>query len=334
MKTKIYDDQLIVVTGASGFIGSCVVKHLNDKGFENLLLVDDFGHGEKWKNLVGKQYVDIISKHDIFEFLDGRESEIEAFIHLGACPSTTETDGDYFLSNNYRFSIKLAEYALQNSQRFIYASSAATYGGSNIDFSDDHEKMTLLEPLNVYGYTKHMFDMWVKNQGALDQLVGLKYFNVFGPNEYHKGRMASMVMHMTKSILEDGTVRLFKSTDPEKYGDGEQIRDFVYVKDVVKVTCDFLENDLSGIFNLGSGKETTWNELAQATFAALEKKEHIEYFDMPIDLREHYLNYTKADMTKLSKSYEEKGLGNLEFHSIPDAVKDYVTNYLIGKQRW
>lgn len=334
MKTKIYDDQLIVVTGAAGFIGSCVVKHLNEKGFHNLLLVDDFKQGEKWKNLVGKKYVDIVSKYDVFDFLEDRESEIEAFIHLGACPSTVETNGDYFLENNYRFSIALAEYALQNEHRFIYASSAATYGISHPEFSDNHDMLDALEPLNIYGYSKHMFDLWVKNQGALDQIVGLKFFNVFGPNEYHKGRMASMVMHMTQNILEKGYVKLFKSTDPSQYKDGEQLRDFIYVKDVVKITCDFLENDLAGIFNLGSGEAISWNQLAKAVFRALDKEENIEYFDMPDDLKEHYLNYTKADMTKLFDAYEEKGLGKPSFFPIDQAVHEYVTNYLIKKARW
>ncbi len=334
MKTKIYDDQLIVITGAAGFIGSCMVKHLNDKGFSNLLLVDDLGQGQKWKNLVGKKYVDLISKYDLFDFLEGRESEIEAFIHLGACPSTVETDADYFMENNYRYSVELAEYALNNEHRFIYASSAATYGMSDPSFSDNHDNLDNLKQLNVYGYTKHMFDLWLKNQGALDQVVGLKYFNVFGPNEYHKERMASVVLHMTRSILDQGLVRLFKSNYPDMYADGEQIRDFIYVKDVGRITCDFLENDLSGIFNLGSGVETTWNAFARATFKALEKSEHIEYFDMPSDLSKHYLNHTKADMTKLINAYAEKGLEKPTFYSIEDAVKEYVLDYLVKDERW
>lgn len=333
MQTKIYDDQLIVITGAAGFIGSCVVRYLNDKGFNNLLLVDDFKKGQKWKNLVGKSYVDLISKHDVFEWLEGRESEVEAFIHLGACSSTVEADGDYLLKNNYRFSVKLAEYALQNEHRFIYASSAATYGMTE-KFSDNHDQLEDLTPLNMYGYSKHMFDLWVKNQGALDQVVGLKYFNVFGPNEYHKARMGSMIMHMTQSILEDGIVRLFKSTKPDQFGDGDQVRDFVYVKDAVKLTCEFLENDLNGIFNIGTGKASTWNDLAKATFKALNKKDHIEYFDMPLDLREHYLNYTQADMTKLFQSFAEKDLNKPTFYSLEDGVRDYVTNYLLKNARW
>lgn len=333
MRTKIYDDQLIVITGACGFIGSCIVKHLNEQGLFNLLLVDDLRSGEKWKNLVGKKYADIISKNELFEWLEGRESEIEAFIHLGACPSTIVTDGDYIQKNNYSFSVRLAEYALHHGHRFIYASSAATYGMRDLDFSDDHERLEELRPLNLYGYAKHMVDLWLKQQGALDEVVGLKYFNVFGPNEYHKKRMASMVMHMTKSIMEEGFVRLFKSSDP-KYADGEQLRDFIYVKDVAAITCGFLDNDLSGIFNVGLGIATTWNDLARAVFKALNKKEHIEYFEMPDDLKGHYLNYTCADMSKYHHALAQKNLEKPKMHSIQEGVADYVTQYLIGNKRW
>jgi ADP-L-glycero-D-manno-heptose 6-epimerase len=333
MRTKIYDDRLIIITGACGFIGSCIVKHLNNKGCSNLLLVDDLRSGEKWKNLVGKKFEDLISKNDLFEWIDGRESEIEAFIHLGACPSTVVTDGDYIQKNNYEFSIRLAEYALQNEHRFIYASSAATYGMRDLDFSDDHDRLEELRPLNLYGYAKHMVDLWMKQQGVLDQVVGLKFFNVFGPNEYHKKRMASMVMHMTKTIAEEGIVRLFKSSD-SKYGDGEQQRDFVYVKDVAEMTCGFLEHDLAGIFNVGLGVATSWNDLARAVFKAMNKKERIEYFEMPEDLKGHYLNYTCADMSKYHRSLEKKNIEKPKFHSIEEGVLDYVTHYLLENKRW
>lgn len=332
MHTKIYDDQLIVITGACGFIGSCVVKHLNNQGFFNLLLVDDFRSGEKWKNLVGKKYANLVSRYDLFDWLEGRESEIEAFIHLGACPSTVAVDGDYIQKNNYEFSIKLAEYALQNEHRFIYASSAATYGMTD-NFSDDHAHLDELRPLNLYGYAKHMVDLWLQQQGVLDQVVGLKYFNVFGPNEYHKNRMGSMVMHMTKQISEEGVVRLFKSTQP-RYQNGEQSRDFIYVKEAVDMTCSFLENDLTGIFNVGMGKSTTWNELARAVFKALQKREHIEYFDMPEDLKDHYLSYTCADMSKYHRLVEENDLPKIRHYSIEEAVADYIQNYLLENKRW
>lgn len=333
LRTKIYDDRLIVITGACGFIGSCVVKHLNEQGQYNLLLVDDLRNGDKWKNLVGKKYADLISKNDLFEWLEGRESEVEAFIHLGACPSTVVTDGDYIQKNNYSYSVRLAEYALQHGHRFIYASSAATYGMRDVDFSDDHHRLEELRPLNLYGYAKHMVDLWLKQQGVLDQVVGLKYFNVFGPNEYHKKRMASMVMHMTRSIVEEGFVRLFKSSN-ERYADGEQKRDFIYVKDAVAITCSFLENDLAGIFNVGLGVATTWNDLARAVFKALNKKEHIEYFEMPEDLKGHYLNYTCADMTKYQKAMEKKNLQRPKMHTVDEAVFDYVNHYLLGNHRW
>lgn len=333
MHTKIYDDKLIVITGACGFVGSCVVRYLNDKGYNNLLLVDDLRSGDKWKNLVGKRFHELISKEHLFEWLQGRESEIEAFIHLGACPSTIVTDGDYIQKNNYQYSIRLAEYALTHEHRFIYASSAATYGMSNHDFLDDHDELDKLCPLNLYGYSKHMVDLWMKDQGLLDQVVGLKYFNVFGPNEYHKKRMGSMVMHMTKSILEEGVVRLFRSSSPD-YEDGEQIRDFIYVKDVAAMTCGFLDNDLAGIYNIGSGNPVTWNELARAVFKALGKKEHISYFEMPEDLKGHYLNYTCANMTKYFKALESKDLEKPIMHSLDEAITDYVQNYLIENKRW
>ena len=329
MKKKLFDDQLIVITGAAGFIGSAVVRYLNDKGFANLLLVDDIRETDKWKNLIGKRCVDFISRYDLFDWLPGREQEIEAFIHLGACSDTTERDGDYMMENNYRYSVKLAEYALEHGHRFIYASSAATYGDGKLGFSDDHAILDTLSPMNLYGYSKHIFDLWVKEHGALDQVVGLKYFNIFGPNEYHKGRMASMVMHMRKQILEKGEVGLFKSSEPDRFGDGEQMRDFYYVKDAAKLTCSFLENDVCGIFNAGSGEPHTWNALANAVFAAMERPARIKYIPMPEDLVPHYQNYTCGDMTKLASAMPIKNDFVFE-----EAVKDYVTNYLDGSRYW
>jgi ADP-L-glycero-D-manno-heptose 6-epimerase len=330
-KTKLYDDKWIVITGAAGFIGSGVVRHLNDKGYHNLLLVDDFGVGEKWRNLSGKNYSQIVSRYDIFDYLHGRESDIAAFIHLGACSDTTKTDADYFMEMNYRFSIELASYAILNNHRFIYASSAATYGKGEFGFVDDHEKIASLKPMNIYGFSKQAFDLWIKNEGLLDKVVGLKYFNVFGPNENHKGRMASMVYHMTQSIIKDGVVKLFKSNDP-KYKDGEQVRDFIYVKDVVKITTDFLENDMMGIYNVGSGRAVSWNELAKCVFEALGKPVNIEYVPMPSDL--HYQNYTLADLSKFQKTLKEKGLPSVAYHSIKDAVADCIENYFIPNERW
>ncbi|MBS0653490.1 MAG: ADP-glyceromanno-heptose 6-epimerase [Verrucomicrobia bacterium] len=331
---KLYDDQLIVITGAAGFIGSCCVKYLNEKGFNNLLLVDDIKKTEKWKNLVNKKCVDFISRNELFQWLQGKEREIEAFIHLGACSDTMETDGNYLMENNFRYSVRLAEYALAHGHRFIYASSAATYGDGTKGFVDNHAEIENLKPLNLYGFSKYYFDLWLKQKGLLDKVVGLKYFNVYGPNENHKGRMASMVYKMLPIAQKEGLIKLFKSSEPDRFGDGEQCRDFIYVKDAVRMTCDFLENDLTGIFNIGSGKTTTWNQLANALFKALDKPARIEYVDMPEALLGQYQNYTCADMSK----YKEKaGLPSAkpscEF-STEEGVADYVRNYLLKGERW
>ncbi|MDX8431320.1 MAG: ADP-glyceromanno-heptose 6-epimerase [Candidatus Algichlamydia australiensis] len=334
MQKKIFYDQLIVITGAAGFIGSGVVRHLNDLGYSNLLLVDDFGESEKWKNLHHKKYSEIVSRYELFDWLKGREREIEAFIHLGACSDTTETDGDYIMENNYRYSIKLAEYALQHEHRFIYASSAATYGDGSQGFVDDHEKLEELEPLNLYGYSKHAFDLWIKQHGALDQAVGLKYFNVFGPNEAHKGRMASMVYHMTKPAKEEGKVKLFKSSDPKNFGDGEQCRDFIYVKDAAAITCSFLDNSIGGIFNVGRGEAVAWNTVAKAIFKAIGKPGNIEYIDMPKDLLGKYQNFTQADLKKYKKAFAKEDLKPHSCQGIEEAVADYVQNYLLTGKKW
>ncbi len=327
---RIFEDQLIVVTGGSGFIGSGVIRHLNEQGHRNLVVVDELGESEKWKNLVGKKFVEIIPKYELFDWLEGRESEIEAFIHLGACSSTVEKDASYLLDNNYRYSVMLAEYALKNNQRFIYASSAATYGDGSQGFSDDTDRLDLLHPLNMYGYSKQLFDLWIKNQGLLDKVVGLKYFNVFGPNEYHKGRMASTIFHFVPLILKEGKVRLFKSDDPAHFGNGDQQRDFIYVKDAVKMTCAFLENDATGIYNVGTGVPHSWNQLARAIFKGLEKPEVIEYIDMPSDLIGKYQNYTCADMTKTRSTLKE----NAVCMPFDESVIEYVRDYLISHKIW
>lgn len=327
MKQKrIFEDQLIVVTGAAGFIGSGVVRYLNDKGYENLLLVDHLNDGAKWKNLLGKKFVDIIPSEELFDWLVDREREIEAFIHLGACSSTTEGDSDYLLKNNYKFSVRLCEYAMTYEHRFIYASSAATYGDCSQGFSDKHEQLDNLRPLNMYGFSKHLFDLWVQREKLLDSVVGLKYFNVFGPNEYHKGRMASMIYHMYNQVQQKGQIGLFKSNDSQ-YKDGDQCRDFIYVKDAVRMTCLLLEDafkDVSGIFNIGRGEPVTWNKMANALFDAMGKKSNIQYIDIPKDLIRQYQNYTRADMNKYTELHKDE----FQFTSVEEAVKDYVQNYL------
>lgn len=327
---KIYDDQLIVITGGAGFIGSGVIRHLNDQNINNIVVVDELGQTNKWKNLVGKRILDAISKQDFFEWLKGREEVIEAFIHLGACTSTVETDASYLLENNYRFSLRLAEYALKNDQRFIYASSAATYGDGSLGFTDDQDQLEIFAPLNMYGFSKHLFDLWLKNQGVLDKVVGLKYFNVFGPNEGHKGRMASAITHILPTARKEGSIKLFKSSSPSEFADGEQKRDFIYVKDVARMTCAFLENDATGIYNIGRGVAGSWNEVARAVFKAIEAPVNIQYIDMPNDLLGKYQNYTCADMRKTNSVLKDKAV----CRPLEDAIVEYIRDYLIPGKLW
>jgi len=319
----------IIVTGGVGFIGSCVIRALNNLGYTNILIIDDLEMTDKWKNLVGKSFLDILPKHQFFDWLQGKQQEIQAFIHLGACSSTVEKNADFLLDNNYRFSVRLAEYALKNDIRFIYASSAATYGDGLSGFSDDHDLLETWHPLNMYGYSKHLFDLWIKNQGVLDRVVGLKYFNVFGPNELHKGRMASAITHFLPLVKRNEPIRLFKSNEPN-FTDGEQKRDFIYVKDAVRMTCAFLFNEAGGIYNIGTGIACSWNQLARAVFKALGKKENIEYIDMPSDLIGKYQNYTCAEMSKTKHVLQKEA----ECMPLEDAVADYVCNYLVPEKTW
>lgn len=326
----------IVVTGAAGMIGSGVVRHLNDLGFDHLLLVDDLGSGDKWKNLVGKQFIDIVSRHKIFDYLKGRENEVEAFIHLGACSDTTETNADYLIENNFRFSIQLATLALKENKRFIYASSAATYGDGSLGFSDDENALKELRPLNMYGYSKHLVDLWMLRENVLDRVVGLKYFNVFGPNEYHKGRMTSFILKMFDAAKVGQPLKLFKSNDPLRYADGDQCRDFIYLKDAVKMTCAFLKPKfmpIGGIFNIGLGKATTWNQMAGHLFESLRIDPNILYVSMPENLNRQYQNYTCADMLKFHTIFSSKG-ETISTTSMKDAVCDYVSSYLLRNDRW
>ena len=322
----------IIVTGASGMIGSGIVRKLNDLGFRNLLLVDDLKSGEKWKNLVGKKFDDLISKRALMKCLEERGSEVEAILHMGACSDTVEPDADYLLDNNFHYTILLAEWALTRGIRFIYASSAATYGDGELGFEDDESKLEDLKPLNMYGYSKQLVDLWMKQQGVLNKVVGLKYFNVFGPNEYHKGRMASMVLKMMEKSSDGSVVHLFKSND-KKYSDGGQMRDFIYVKDAVNMTCAFLEleyRNIGGIFNIGQGVPTTWNLLAESFFKAIEKKVNIAYIEIPSDLIRQYQNYTCATMDKFHKIFHDA----YKTTGIESAVGEYVQKYLMRQARW
>lgn len=312
----------VIVTGAAGFIGSCIVRALNDKGNDDIVIVDNISSTGKWKNLVNKKYREYVHKSEFLEQLDEYKN-VDAVIHMGACSSTTETDFDYLWKNNFEYTRTLWNFCVENDIPFIYASSAATYGDGSHGFSDIAD-IKQLRPLNGYGYSKHLFDLWAEKQEKYPpQHVGLKFFNVYGPNEYYKGSMASMVFHGYNQIKKTKKVRLFKSCNP-KYVDGGQLRDFVYVKDVCDVVRWFLEHrDVSGLFNLGTGDSGTFHELVTVIFEAMGVEEDIEYIDMPEELKEKYQYYTCADMRKL------KDVGyNKEFTPLQHGVSDYVVNHL------
>lgn len=317
---------MILVTGAAGFIGSAIVAELNARGIDDILIVDILGKDQRWKNLRNLRYADYMEADDFSEMVSDVDLEIdlEAIIHMGACSDTTEVDCSYLVKNNYEFSKLLAGWALELNAKFIYASSAATYGDGEKGFDDDENILETLQPLNMYGYSKHMFDLWCKQQDLLDRFVGIKYFNVFGPNEYHKAGMRSFVLKAFEQINETGGVKLFKSHQPD-YTNGGQLRDFIYVKDAVDMTLFFLEHDdIGGIFNVGTGNARNWNDLARATFAAIGMEPNIEYIDMPDSLRDKYQYYTQATMDKLRAAGYDKDTTTLE-----DAVADYIQNYLI-----
>jgi ADP-L-glycero-D-manno-heptose 6-epimerase len=316
---------MIIVTGGAGFIGSAIVAGLNGRGIDDIVIVDMLGSDQKWKNLRRLRFADYVEADDFLEMLTAGKIDwpIEVIFHMGACSDTTEQDASYMIGNNYDFSKILANRAVQNQIRFIYASSAATYGDGSQGFSDDEAELDKLQPLNIYGYSKQMFDLWARRAGLLKQIVGLKYFNVFGPNEYHKGDMRSFVVKAFEQINAKGKVGLFKSYRPD-YADGEQKRDFLYIKDAVDMTLFFLDNrKIAGIFNIGTGTARTWNDLAKATFAAMNKEPNIDYIPMPEKLRDKYQYFTQADITRLRTAGYKKEITSLE-----DAIKDYVQNYL------
>jgi len=317
---------MIIITGGAGFIGSAIAAALNQRGIEDILIVDELGQDEKWKNLRTLRFLDYLEVDDFNETVaDGEtEWEVEAVFHMGACSDTTETDATYLVKNNYEFSKLLCGWALEIGTRFIYASSAATYGDGAQGFGDEEDKLGRLRPLNMYGYSKQMFDLWLRRQGLLDQVVGLKYFNVFGPNEYHKGPMRSFVHKAFEQIRETGRVRLFQSHRPD-YKDGRQLRDFIYVKDAVEMTLFFAEHpEANGLFNIGTGQARSWNDMAAAVFEAMGKPAEIEYIPMPETLRDKYQYYTQADISKLRATGYRQPVTPLE-----EAISDYVKNYLL-----
>jgi len=316
--------QMIIVTGGAGFIGSALIAALNKRGITDILVVDEHGK-DKCKNLANLSFADYTEKNDFLKTVLEKKisTNIEPVFHMGACSDTTETDAEYLEKNNYQFSTLLAKWATDANIRFIYASSAATYGDGSAGFSDDEEKIENLKPLNPYGQSKHLFDLWARRSGLLEKIVGLKYFNVFGPNEYHKGDMRSFVVRAFEQINATGKVRLFKSYKPE-FKDGQQMRDFLYVKDAVDMTLFFYDNpEINGLFNIGAGKARTWNDLVKAVFAAMGKTPKIEYIDMPDSIRNQYQYFTQADITKLHQAGYNKKTTPIE-----DAIKDYVQNYL------
>ncbi len=316
--------KLIVVTGAAGFIGRNIVAALNHRGVDNLLLVDSLGKEGKWRNLVGLGYEDLLDPQTyLSQVLSGKAPAADAVIHMGACSATTERDADYLAQNNYHYTRRLCEWCLQNDARFVYASSAATYGDGSRGYNDDDASTPTLQPLNMYGYSKHMFDLWALRTGLLGRIAGLKFFNVYGPYEDHKGDMRSVIHKAYGQILQTGQVQLFKSYRPD-YADGQQKRDFIYVKDAVDVTLHLLaRRETNGLFNCGAGEARTWKDLVTAVFLAMGREPDIRFIDMPETLRGKYQYFTQAQTAKLRRAGYEKPFTKLE-----DGVRDYVVNYL------
>jgi len=309
-----------IVTGGAGCIGSNVIAALNARGDDDILVVDELGADAKWQNLVGLRFADYWEK-DAFRFALQNDTlgEVDAVLHLGACSSTTERNASYLVDNNYRFTRELCEWCLHHNARFVYASSGATYGDGALGYDDDPELIPQLRPLNMYGYSKQLFDLWALRHDLFDKITGLKYFNVYGPHEAHKGDMRSMVHQAWGQIRQTGRVRLFKSTHPD-YRDGEQLRDFLWVKDAVDVTLFFADQpEGGGLFNCGTGRARTWLDLARAVFAALGREPQIEFIEMPDAIRAQYQNRTAADVTRLRKAGYRA-----EFTALEDGVRDYI----------
>jgi ADP-L-glycero-D-manno-heptose 6-epimerase len=316
---------MIIVTGGAGFIGSAIVWRLNEQGFNDIIIVDELGHDDKWKNLAGLDFTDFINKNDFIQKIkENYNFNAASIIHMGANSSTTEKDADHLINNNFEYTKELALYSVKHNTRFVYASSAATYGDGSLGFDDDESKIKLLRPMNMYGYSKSLFDLWAQKKGLLSKIAGVKYFNVYGPNEYHKGDMRSVVHKAFEQISSTGCVKLFKSRN-YLYKDGEQLRDFVYVKDAVDMTLFFLEKPgVSGIFNVGTGKARTWKDLVTAIFNALDIEVNIEFVDLPEAIASKYQYFTQANLEKIVTA----GYNN-PIASIEEGITDYVKNYLL-----
>ncbi len=316
---------MYIVTGGAGFIGSAMVWRLNQAGITDIMVVDNLGSSEKWKNLVNRRYTRYAHRSDFLEMLRANTlgGTVEAIVHMGACSSTTEKNADFLMANNTAFTIELCKFALDHGARFINASSAATYGDGSQGFLDSTEATWRLKPLNMYGYSKHLFDLWLLDNNLTGRVASLKFFNVYGPNEYHKGDMRSVACKAFDEIRSTGRLRLFRSNTPD-YVDGGQMRDFVYVKDCVELMFWMLENPaVNGILNVGTGTAQSWNSLAQALFATMGKEPQIEYVDMPETLKGKYQNFTQADMAWM----REKNCP-VHFATLEQGIADYVGNYL------
>jgi ADP-L-glycero-D-manno-heptose 6-epimerase len=337
----------IIVTGAAGFIGSCMVQYLNNEGYKNIVIVDDFGVEEKRQNWETKEFINAVERQSLFNWLQTNQPTIDCFIHLGARTDTTEFNYAIHEELNVEYSKNVWQYCTQNKVPLIYASSAATYGNGEFDYNDNHEVPYKLQPLNPYGISKNEFDKWALQTTHQPPFwAGLKFFNVYGPNEYHKNRMASVIWHSFNQIKKEGEVKLFKSHNPN-FEDGKQLRDFIYVKDLISVIFWMMEQTLpvsslslqknnepllttnlrlaNGLYNLGTGTARSFKDLVAATFAGLDLQPNIKYIDMPLDIRDKYQYFTQANMQKLKDAGYTK-----EFYTLEKGVDDYVRNYLVG----